>query len=179
MSATGLDVFDKTLQTTNTWLDEIMADIGPDRQVAWHTLGVVIRAVRDRIPIELSAHLAAQLPLLVRGAYYDQWRPSPEPLKIRSQDEFLAFIADGMGQNRPVNPRDAAQSVFGVLGRHLTRGQCEKVREALPKDLQALWQLDQGDCEAIEERAALGREAQNARDARAWQARPEGQRRQP
>ena len=36
MSATGLDVFDKTLQTTNIWLDEIMAKLGPDRQVAWH-----------------------------------------------------------------------------------------------------------------------------------------------
>ena len=33
MSATGLDVFDKTLQTTHTWLDEIMNDLGPDRQV--------------------------------------------------------------------------------------------------------------------------------------------------
>ena len=31
MSATSLDVFDKTLQTTNIWLDEIMAKLGPDR----------------------------------------------------------------------------------------------------------------------------------------------------
>jgi hypothetical protein len=34
MSATGLDVFDKTLQTTNTWLDEIMESLGPDCQIA-------------------------------------------------------------------------------------------------------------------------------------------------
>jgi hypothetical protein len=31
MSATGLDTFDKTLQTTNIWLDEIGATIGLDR----------------------------------------------------------------------------------------------------------------------------------------------------
>ena len=67
MSATGLDVFDKTLQTTHIWLDELMAEIGPDRQVAWHVLGTVLRAVRDRIPLELAVHLGAQLPLLVRG----------------------------------------------------------------------------------------------------------------
>ena len=36
MSATDLEVFDKTLQTTNIWLDEIMAKLGPDRRVAWH-----------------------------------------------------------------------------------------------------------------------------------------------
>ena len=67
MSATGLDVFDKTLQTTNIWLDEIMADIGPDRHVAWHVLGTVLRALRDRVSVELGAHFAAQLPILIRG----------------------------------------------------------------------------------------------------------------
>src|SRR4051812_44635600 len=67
MSATGLDVFDKTLQTTHIWLDELMQEIGPDRQVAWHVLGAVLRGVRDRIPLDLAAHLGAQLPLLVRG----------------------------------------------------------------------------------------------------------------
>ena len=44
MSATGLDVFDKTLQTTNIWLDEIMAKRGLDRQMAWHVLGAVLHA---------------------------------------------------------------------------------------------------------------------------------------
>ena len=34
MSATGLDVFDKTVQTTNIWLGEIMEHHGPDRKVA-------------------------------------------------------------------------------------------------------------------------------------------------
>jgi len=72
MSATGLDIFDRTLQITNTWLDEIMEALGPDRQVAWHTLGAVLRAVRDRVPPALAVHLGAQLPLLVRGLYYDQ-----------------------------------------------------------------------------------------------------------
>ena len=70
MSATGLDVFDKTLQTTHIWLDELMQDeaVGRDRQVAWYVLGVVLRAVRDRIPLELAVHLGSQLPLLVRGS---------------------------------------------------------------------------------------------------------------
>jgi hypothetical protein len=33
MSATGLDVFDKTQQTTNIWLDEIMGQAWPRPQV--------------------------------------------------------------------------------------------------------------------------------------------------
>jgi uncharacterized protein (DUF2267 family) len=54
MSATGLDVFDKTLQTTNAWLNEIMSDLGPDRHIAWHVLGAVLRTTRDRLPIGLA-----------------------------------------------------------------------------------------------------------------------------
>ena len=48
MSATGLDVFDKTLQTTNTWLDEISEALGPDRRLAWKVLSVVPHKLRDR-----------------------------------------------------------------------------------------------------------------------------------
>ena len=69
MSATGLDVFAKTLQTTNIWLDEIMAAIGPNRQLAWHVLGATLRELRDRLPLEEASHFGAQLPVLIRGVY--------------------------------------------------------------------------------------------------------------
>lgn len=140
MSATGLDVFDKTLQTTNIWLGEIMEQHGPDRKLAWHMLSVVLRALRDRLPPEVAAHLGAELPLLVRGAYYDQFRPFHRPEKAtRSVDEFLAIIADGLKDSRPVNPAEAAKSVFRVLARHIDLGQSAKVRDTLPKEICALW----------------------------------------
>jgi hypothetical protein len=44
VSATGLDVFDKTLQTTNIWLDEVMAELGPDRQVVESSLSRTAQA---------------------------------------------------------------------------------------------------------------------------------------
>jgi uncharacterized protein (DUF2267 family) len=139
MSATGLDVFDKTLQTTNTWLDEIMAKIGPDRQLAWHVLGSVLRTVRDRLPIGLAAHLGAQLPILVRGIYYDQWRASEQPQKWRSLDEFLGLVSADLRNVRPVNPTETARAVFQVLNHYVEPGQVAKVRDALPEDVRQLW----------------------------------------
>ena len=135
MSATGLEVFDKSIQTTNIWLDEIMEDMGPDRQLAWHLLGGVLRTMRDRLPPDLAAHLGAQLPLVVRGAYYDQFEPSASPEKIRSLDAFLGKIADEMKFSRPVNTRDALQVVCSVLARHVDDGQIAKVWDALPQDI--------------------------------------------
>src|SRR5680860_981248 len=96
MSAAGLEVFDKTLQTTNIWLDEIMADLGPDRQLAWHVLGAVLRALRDCVPTPLVAHLGSQLPILVRGAYYDQWTPRDKPLELRSREKFFDHVGQAL-----------------------------------------------------------------------------------
>jgi uncharacterized protein (DUF2267 family) len=176
MSATGLDVFDKTIHTTNIWLDELMADIGPDRQVAWKVLSIVLRTLRDRIPVGLAAHLGAQLPLIVRGSYYDQWTPEQKLLELDNQEQFFAHVGKWLSDIRPVNPRIATVAVFNVLSRHVPRGQCEKVREALPQDVQALWDLDGSLDDPNEPKAALGKRAENSADARRFEARPDGQR---
>lgn len=163
MSANGLDVFDKTLQTTHTWLDELMAEIGPDRQVAWHTLGVVLRALRDRIPLELAVHLGSQLPLLIRGIYYDQWHaPGRMDDKPRSLDEFLEPIGRQLAQTRPVNGRNATRAVFQILSRHADPGQINKIRQALPEEVRALWP-DEG--EAPGARVEVERFSAGERDA--------------
>lgn len=139
MSATGIEVFDKTLQTTNVWLNEIMEDHGPDRQAAWHILSAVLRTLRDRLPTELSAHLGAQLPLLVRGTYYEQFEPARQPLKERTLDEFLAHIEAAFAFGRPVDAEEAVRSVFKVLSHYIDPGEVRKVREALPAEVRELW----------------------------------------
>lgn len=139
MSATGLDVFDKTLQTTNIWLDEIMEVIGPDRRVAWKVLSAVLHKLRDRLPVDLSAHLGAQLPLLVRGVYYDQFEPAKQPTRCDTFTEFCSEVEEWLRDTRPVDPRVAVLSVFAVLTRHLSHGQITKVLDALPSDIRQPW----------------------------------------
>jgi len=139
MSSTGLDVLDKSLQTTHIWLNEIMAEHGDDRRVAWHILGAVLHALRDRLPAELAAHLAAELPLVVRGLYYDQYEPSKQPDVTRSLDDFLQRVQEELKMTRPVDSKDATRTVFHVIAHHVDLGQSAKVRDALPKDVQALW----------------------------------------
>ncbi|GAB2801466.1 DUF2267 domain-containing protein [Halomonas shantousis] len=140
MSESGLQVFDKTLHTTHIWLDDVMADLGQDRQVAWHALGAVLRTLRDRLPLPLTAHLGAQLPLLVRGAYYDRWQPEVQPDTIRSREEFLQRIEDELAKtNSDVDVTEAVRCIFHALSQHVDPGQIEKVKQALPADIQALW----------------------------------------
>lgn len=139
MSATGLEVFDKTLQTTNIWLQEIMADIGPDRQRAYHALRAVLHALRDRLTVEEAAHLGAQLPTLVRGFYYESWRPATNPARERSAEAFLGRVAAGLQNIRPIDPEDATRAVFKVLTRHVAPGEIEDVKQMLPQELRRFW----------------------------------------
>lgn len=140
MSATGLGVFDRTLQITNIWLDEIMAETGPDRQIAWKVLSVVRHKLRDRLPVDLAAHLGPQLPLLVRGVYYDQYQPAKQPSDCKTLKAFVDEVAKWLSDIRPVDPKDAVHAVFGVLSRHVPQGQIAKVKAALPQSLRASWE---------------------------------------
>ena len=139
MSAHGLDVFDRTLETTHVWLNEICRDLGPDKQVAWKVLSTVLHKLRDRLTINLAAHLGAQLPLMVRGVYYDQFEPGRMPSDCRSRDEFVAEVAEWLSDTRPLDSEEAIRSVFRVLSRHISEGQVKKVREALPKSVRQMW----------------------------------------
>lgn len=141
MTTNGLDVFDKTVQTTNVWLDEVMERIGPDRQVAWKVLSTVLHKLRDRLPTDLAAHLGAQLPLLVRGVYYDQYEPARQPTDWGSAEDFTHEVERWLSDTRPIDPKEAISAVFGVLARHVSHGEIEKVRAALPKSVRGLWAL--------------------------------------
>jgi uncharacterized protein (DUF2267 family) len=142
MSATGLQVFDRTLQITNIWLNEISDVLGPDRKMSWAVLGAVLRTLRDRLPTNVAAHLGAELPLLVRGAYYDHYQPARQPSDLRTSDQFLSEVDEQLAGQRPVNLNDAVRAVFAVLDRHLPAPACEKVRLTLPQDIRRLWVVE-------------------------------------
>ncbi len=139
MSATGLRVFDHTLQETNIWLKELMEDLGPDRQRAYDALRATLHTLRDRLTVEEATDLGAQLPMLVRGIYYEGWNPAKTPEKLRSREEFLSRVNDHLQNVRPMNAEEAARAVFKVLARHVSAGETRQVQAMLPGDIRTLW----------------------------------------
>src|SRR5262249_39062981 len=101
--------------------------------------GAVLHALRDRLQIGLAVHLGAQLPLLVRGLYYDQWQPSEHTLKQRSAEQVLDHVSRRLADIRPVNVKDATHVTLQGLNHPLDPPQAEKVRQALPENIRAWW----------------------------------------
>ena len=143
MSATGLEVFDTTLQKTNRWLKEIAQAAGwhekQDKQKAYLALRSTLHALRDRLTVEEVAQLGAQLPMLIRGMYYEGWDPTRKPVRIRHRDEFLEVIGQYFEPDDDVDPEAVARAVFTVLQMHVTEGEIEDVRHILPSEIRELW----------------------------------------
>jgi uncharacterized protein (DUF2267 family) len=110
-----------------------------DRHKAYGALRAVLHALRDRLTVEEVAELGAQLPMLVRGIYYEGWDPSGKPLKERHREQFLARIEQELKDGDDAEPAMVATSVFSVLERRVSGGEIKDVQHVLPKEIRDLW----------------------------------------
>ena len=136
MSLTTFAPIKATLHTTDLWLRDLMEDLGwQDRCRAYRALQVVLHALRDRLPVEAVAALGAQLPLLVRGLYYEGWSPGGKPLKEIEKEDFFAHIAAALQNNSEVDAERVARAVFKVLKRYAPSGEIRDERLVLPPEI--------------------------------------------
>jgi uncharacterized protein (DUF2267 family) len=106
---------------------------------AYQALRAVLHCLRDRLTTDEAAQLGDQLPMLIRGIYYEAWRPAGKPQKVRSREEFLAWIGARLPATRLIDREDAARAVFQVLENHVSAGEIHDVVQSLPKEIRALW----------------------------------------
>jgi len=140
MSVTGITAFDSTIQTTNVWLNDVMDRLGwQDKHRAYHALRAVLHALRDRLSVDQAAALGAQLPMLVRGFYFEGWHPSGTPFKERKREEFLAHISTAFRGDSDVDPQEVCRAVFQVIAKHVTPGEIKHVKINLPGEIRSLW----------------------------------------
>lgn len=143
MSFTGIRAFDSTVQTTNIWLNDLADQLGwQDKQRAYHALTAVLHALRDRLPLEQAVGLGAQLPMLIRGIYYEGWHPVDKPLKERKKEAFLRHVASAFRSDDHIDAEEVARAVFQVIGKHVSRGEVKHVKLTLPEEIRSLWSQD-------------------------------------
>lgn len=138
---TGLPTFDTTVQKSLKLVSQVQEEANiEDKHNAFQAMRITLQTLRDRLTVDEAAHVGAQLPNLIAGYYYEGWKPSSSPTKIRSRDEFLQQIRDYLQDVDPALDVDhTVRCVFKVLSRQVSEGQIEDVLQALPEELRELW----------------------------------------
>ena len=139
MTVDTVNVFEHTIEITHTWLHDLMERLGwQDKHRAYVALRAVLHALRDRLSVNDASHLAAQLPMLIRGFYYEGYHPAGKPLAERKKSAFLAHVAAECADESRSDGR-VSQAVFQVLAKHITPGEVENIKGALPTEIRSLW----------------------------------------
>ena len=50
-----------------------------DKNDGYKALRAVLQTLRDQLPVNEAVHFASQLPLLLRGLLFEEWRPANVP----------------------------------------------------------------------------------------------------
>ncbi len=137
-----LAILDRSVQKTNVWLRDVNAEL------SWFTfqrgylaLRAVLHALRDRLSTPEIAQFGAQLPIFIRGIYYEGWNPAHTPVKSRGKDLFLRQVRSQFAHTRnpDIDAEEITRAIFRVLAKHISGGELEQVKHLLPHELRDLW----------------------------------------
>lgn len=127
------------VQKIQEWLKELRdnGDLA-DEAAAYSVLRTVLHQLRDRLTADEAANLGGQLPLIVRGLYYEAWHPSRNPTKSRTKSKFVDELSQALlPYTYPVER--AVQDVFTLLAHHCDPGEIADVIGQLPDEIKELW----------------------------------------
>jgi uncharacterized protein (DUF2267 family) len=128
----SVDAVERSVHKTNEWISDLVDELGiQDKEDAWRILKVYLQMLRDQLTIDEAAQFAAQLTLVLRGAFYEGFDPGDQE-KLRDRDEFLARFAERAIVSDAASAIEAATS---VVRRHITAGEIDDVLSQLPSEV--------------------------------------------
>ena len=141
MKLTGLEVWDASIQRTNLWLKELMQELNSaDHRNTYLTLRSVLHALRDHLPIGEAIYVGEQLPMLIRGMYFEHWNLTGMPLPLRSRNDFFTAVSHDMAREGETSNAEAGiRAVLRLLDRKATHGEIEDLHHVIPLILLDLW----------------------------------------
>jgi len=140
MTQANLETIDRAVHQANAWIDDVQAEAGLlDRGHALSALRAGLHALRDRIGHAHAIALGDQLPLLIRGLYYEAWRLHEPQSRERSTARFLQHVQRDLAPG--IEPAHALRAVLSVLARRIDADELAKLENLFPQELQQFWPM--------------------------------------
>lgn len=135
-----IHVFERTTHEAHEWVNDLAGRTGwtSEREVL-RLLRAVLGKVRDHLPVNEMAQFSAQLPLILRGMFFEGWQPKLTPVHERQVEDFVAGIAEKVGDVIGYRGEADIKAVLGLINARISRGEVEDVRACLPQELRDFW----------------------------------------
>jgi putative NADPH-quinone reductase/uncharacterized protein (DUF2267 family) len=138
----GSHVLAESVAHARMWLRDVNRAMGGwmTHDYALQALRSALHPLRDHLTVEQSAHLSAQLPVFIRGIFYEEWVPARVPVRDRDEDHLLGSVLQHFrGKAKTPDPKDVLRAVYGVLHGHITTGESQNIYNALPAGMRKYW----------------------------------------
>ena len=134
-------VFESYVASASKWLEQLMTILefpaGSEGR-AVHALRAGLHAIRDRLPPSEVLDLGAQLPMIIRGIYFEGWTLTNDPTRIRDRAAMIERVRRELRPDQ-LDPLDVLSAVIALLVDHVSRGELEDVVATLPRSIASLW----------------------------------------
>ncbi len=140
MSSQGLEVIDHTVQLTHEWINELCARLDwTSHRDALRLLRATLRQIRDHLGHEEVAQFSAQMPLLVRGMFFEGWTPAHTPIHDRKAEHFVAAISAQVSDAMEWRGAQDIVAVFKTLNARISEGEIADIKAGLPIPIRQMW----------------------------------------
>lgn len=133
--------FDKYAAKGNEVVNMLADELKVPRDKAGRILRAVLHALRDRISIDESMQVLAQLPMALKSVYVDQWQPWHSFHRIHHIDEFIDDIrkydkrSAAMDFGNDQTAMLAIKAVFKTLNYYLSEGEFRDIVAVLTTEM--------------------------------------------
>lgn len=139
--------FDQYAAKGNQIVNEVANELGfpENKKLATRLLRATLHTLRDRLTIQESFQLMAQLPMILKAVYVEGWKYQEKPNRIKHIGQFIREV---IHEDQPVGHHDittakdgenAVRAIFKVLRNHISEGEIQDIINSIPTDLRDLW----------------------------------------
>lgn len=139
MTSTAPDIIARNVEKTHIWINDVAENLETDDlQYAYRVLRGFLHTLRDKLPVNEAAQLSAQMPLMIRGIFFEGWAPARTPAPYRDLDTFLELLGREAVLHGQTESSFAAVASARTLRDHISEGELSDVVGALPAEIRAL-----------------------------------------
>ena len=131
---------DHSIQITNEWIKQLDEMVSwEDSNLSFRLLRITLQTIRDMLGVDEAAQFAAQLPVFIRGIYYEGWNPSRTPVRERDKADFIARVQSAFTGDQLDDPEAAVSTIFSLLNTRISAGEINDIRTSMRKSLRDIW----------------------------------------